>query len=162
MHISNAPFAKQAKGGEPGLVKLITSSKLWPLQQDNWAKDSEVRSFDDKLDHIDRKEPNLDLTAPLEAPARSDEPPAEPIHDRRLRYIEEHYKNGLLEQKLEAMKAMLSDMTRQRDSWQAQAERSLASFQDSQQELLRFVRQMPDPQLRKQSRRFLGFLRKSA
>jgi hypothetical protein len=99
------------------------------------------------------------LAGPAETLARSEELPVEAKHDRRLRFIEEHHKNGLLAQQLETMKALLNDMTRQRDSWQAQAERSLSSFQETQQELLRFVRQVPDAQERRPKRRFLGLFK---
>jgi hypothetical protein len=162
MQASNIPLADHGKGGKPGLVKLITASKLLPLQQDNRPKNIELHSAGTGFDDAYRKEPNLDLAGPPEIPAQSGEFPAESIHDRRLRYIEEHYKNGLLEQKLEAMKAMLSDMTRQRDSWQAQAERSLASFHDAQRELMQFVRQTPDSRVAKRNGGFLGFFRSSA
>lgn len=161
MQASNAQLARQDRGNEPGLITLITSSKLWPLHQDNrvMAPDSEPPAA--ASNGADRKEPNLNFAGPAETLVRSEEPSAESQHDRRLRFIEEHYKNGLLEQKLEAMKALLTDMTRQRDSWQVQAERSLASFQETQQELLRFVRQPPDGQRKQRKRGFFGFFKKS-
>jgi hypothetical protein len=132
------------------------------LQQDSRSKAPEFELSDLTSDAPERKEPNLDLAGPAEALIRTDEQPAEPNHDRRLRFIEEHYKNGLLEQKLETMKALLSDMTRQRDSWQSQAERSLTSFQETQHELLRFVHRIPEPQKKRRKRGLLGLFRKSA
>lgn len=162
MQVSNAQLAKQDKSSEPRLIRLITSSKLWPLHQDHRAKAPEIEPSESEFDRIDRKEPNLDLAGPAEASARGEELPVEAKHERRLRFIEEHYKNGLLEQKLETMKALLNDMTRQRDSWQAQAERSLSSFQETQQELLRFVRQVPERRKERSKRRFFGLFKKPA
>jgi hypothetical protein len=160
MQASNSQLASQPKSGESGIIRLITSSKLWPLHQDNRSKAPELQPFYCGSESADRKEPNLDLAGAAHTFVRSEEPPPGSNHDRRLRFIEEHHKNGILEQKLETLKALLSDMTRQRDSWQSQAERSLASFQETQQEMLRFVRQIPDPQRKK--RRFLSLFRTSA